>query len=569
MGSIQDFLRPEGGFFASDGSYSIPNVEMGSPRHLKLICIGAGPSGLNLTFQVREHLRDVEFVIYEKNQDVGGTWYENRYPGCACDIPAHNYQFSWAQNPNWNHFYATAPEIRDYLRETSEKYDLRKYIRLQHRVLDAQWDEETGMWKLTIKNESSGEILSESCHFLFNGGGYLNHWKWPNIEGLRTFNGDLVHTANWTDDIDLRDKKVGVIGNGSSGMQVLAAIYPDVDSLVSFSRSPTWVTPNFAAEFAGPDGGNFEYSEEQKREFTEKPEKLLEYRKALEKAMSGNFQLSLRDSEIQQLAKQHLAERMKAVLKDENLSKALIPGFGVGCRRPTPGLGYLETLTMPNSRLVTDGIASIVPEGVKLETGKTVKLDVIICATGFDYSWIPRFPVTGRNGANLSDVWKDRPTAYFGLAVNHMPNYFVFLGPNSPLSHGSAIPTIEAMTKYMLRMVWKFQTEGYKSVAPSTEAVNEFIQHNDVFHQRTIWGTKCRSWLKGGKEDGKVLTHPGSRIQNIHCLLNPRYEDWEWKPLSKNRFAYMGNGTSVLEQEGRDSTWYINDANSGYEGIFY
>lgn len=145
----------------------------------------------------------------------------------------------------------------------------------------------------------------------------------------------------------------------------------------------------------------------------------------------------------------------------------------------------------------------------------------------------------------------------------------VFLGPNSPLSHGSAIPTIEAVTKYMLRMVWKVQTEGYKAIRPSTEAVTDFIEHNDTFHKKTIWGTKCRSWLKGGQEDGKVLTHPGSRIQNIHCLLNPRFEDWKWTPLSNNRFAYMGNGTTVLEREGRDTTWYINDANSGYEGIFY
>ncbi|KAJ5414816.1 hypothetical protein N7509_000150 [Penicillium cosmopolitanum] len=569
MGSIENPLPVEGDCFASDGDYLIPNVEMGSSRQLKIICIGAGASGLNLAFQARAHLRDVDLVIFEKNNEVGGTWYENRYPGCACDIPAHNYQFSWAQNPDWSHFYATAPEIHKYLLDTSYKYDLRQYVRFQHRVLDAHWDEETGMWNLRIEDEISGEVLSDSCHFLFNGGGYLNHWKWPTIEGLHTFQGDLVHTANWTAGIDLRDKKVGVIGNGSSGMQVLAAIYPDVHSLVSFSRSPTWVTPNFAADFAGPDGGNFQYSEEQKRELAENPEKFLAYRKALEKTMSGSFMLNLRDSELQQLAKEHLAEHMKGILKDEALSKALIPEFGVGCRRPTPGLGYLETLTKPNARLITDRIDSIIPEGIKLETGETIELDVIVCATGFEYSWIPRFPVTGRNGTKLSDLWKDRPTAYFGLAVQDMPNYFVFLGPNSPLSHGSAIPTIEAVTKYMLRMVWRFQTERYKAVVPSPDAVNDFVQHNDTFHQRTIWGTKCRSWLKGGKENGKVLTHPGSRIQNIHCLLNPRYEDWEWKSLSRNRFAYMGNGVSVLEQEGRDSTWYINDANCGYEGIFY
>lgn len=145
----------------------------------------------------------------------------------------------------------------------------------------------------------------------------------------------------------------------------------------------------------------------------------------------------------------------------------------------------------------------------------------------------------------------------------------VFLGPQSPLSHGSAIPTIEQATKYMLRMIWKAQTECYKSFVPSTAAVDQFIYHNDVFHTRTIWGTKCRSWLKGGTEDGKVLTHCGSRIQNIHMMLNPRYEDFEWVPLSVNRFSFMGNGQTILEEEGRDATWYMNDGINGYEHIFY
>ncbi|KAJ5820642.1 hypothetical protein N7474_006233 [Penicillium riverlandense] len=568
MGSL-DNMPPTQDEFASYQDYSIPDTPMGTARHLKIICIGAGASGLNLAFQIRKNMRNVDFVIYEKNKDVGGTWYENRYPGCACDIPAHNYQFSWAANPTWNEFYAKSSEILEYLKATSYKYDLRRCIRFQNRVLDCTWDEESGTWNLHIQNEISGKVISESCHFLFNGGGYLNHWKWPSIAGLDTFQGDLVHTANWTEGIDLRGKKVGVIGNGSSGMQVLPAIHPDVECLVSFSRSPTWVTPTFASEFAGPNGANFEYSEEQKREFSEDPKRFLEYRKALERTMTGNFRLNLKESEMQKEAQQNLKDYMRGVLKEDRLIKSLIPEFGVGCRRPTPGLGYLETLTKPNVRLVTDGISKIVPQGIRLETGEIIELDIIVCATGFDYSWIPRFSVTGRNNVTLRSLWKDRPTAYFGLAVPEIPNYFVFLGPSSALSHGSALPTIEAVTKYMLRIVWKAQTESYKAVVPSTEAVNDFIYHNDTFHQRTIWGTKCRSWLKGGKEDGKVLTHPGSRIQNIHCLLNPRYEDWTWTPLAKNRFAFMGNGMTILEEDGRDMTWYMNDSTNGYEGIFY
>lgn len=198
-------------------------------------------------------------------------------------------------------------------------------------------------------------------------------------------------------------------------------------------------------------------------------------------------------------------------------------------RRATPGLGYLETLTKENVRVVTDPIDEIVPTGIKLQTGEVIELDAIVLATGFDYSWVPRFPIIGRNGISMQNQWKERPTGYLAVAVNNFPNYLgkcrhghlhtdvdacvcrplmnsfaVFMGPNSALSHGSALIALEIITKYMLRLIYKLQTENYKSFTAKESAVREFTAFNDKFHERTIWGTKCRSWLKGGKSDPNI-----------------------------------------------------------------
>ncbi|KAH9205896.1 putative monooxygenase [Leptodontidium sp. 2 PMI_412] len=555
--------------------YEIPDVSFGSARQLRVICIGAGASGINLAYQFGRHMKNVDLQIYEKNEGVGGTWLENKYPGCACDIPAHNYQFSWAPNPRWTQFYASAPEILKYLQDTTRKFDLEKHMNFRHKVTQAKWDEVSGLWNLAILDESTGRVIEDSCHILINGSGFLNHWRWPEIPGLHSFEGDLMHTASWKDGTNFKDKRVGVIGNGSSGIQVLVSLYPEVKTMTTFIRSSTWVTTSFAQQFAGPDGANFDYTEEQKAEFAGNPQKMLAYQKDLELAMSARFELNLKDSPLQEQAKQYLTAQMKAKLgQDHPLTKVIIPDFGVGCKRPTPGLGYLEALSKPNTRVIMEPIAEVLPNAVKLKSGEIVALDSLICATGFDYSWIPRFPIIGRGGVDIRELWKERPYGYMGLAVHHLPNYFVFLGPNSPLSHGSTLPTLEIVTKYICRVVWKLQTENYKSMVPTNAAVADFLAHCDKFHQRTIWGTKCRSWFKGGKEDGHVLTHPGSRFHNVHMLINPRYEDWEWTSLSTNRFAYLGNGLTVLEKEEkeekrRDPTWFLDDPDKGYEGLIY
>lgn len=266
------------------------------------------------------------------------------------------------------------------------------------------------------------------------------------------------------------------------------------------------------------------------------------------------------DGLAEQLQK-HLVVHMKSALKNnENLIRSVIPTtFPAGCRRLTPGPGYLESLSADNVRVVTDNIRKILPRGIELVSGEIVELDAIICATGFDVSFCPRFPIVGRDGCNLQDRWnKELPAAYMSCAVADMPNYFVFMGPNTPIGHGSVLTIAEQVARYIIRMLKKCQVENIKSLTIRTEAVQEFTQHTHTFLPRTIWAGACRSWYKNGTIDGPITAlHPGSRIHWFHMMEIFRPEDYEFEyRCVGNRFQFLGNGFSVRES-GANPTWYL------------
>lgn len=271
----------------------------------------------------------------------------------------------------------------------------------------------------------------------------------------------------------------------------------------------------------------------------------------------------------------HMKERLE---NDQRLIDFLIPDFPVGCRRITPGVGYLESLHKPNVQVVTDSIAQITPKGLLTSAGEHFDVDVIVCATGFDVSFCPRFPIIGRNGVNLQDLWTENlPSAYMSCMVPQMPNYFseyafalyslstglpriiVFLGPNAPIGHGSVLTITEHIAKYLVKLMQKCQTQGIKSISPKQEAVSDFLEHIQNFMPRTAWSAKCRSWFKNGKATGPITAlHPGSRIHWFHMLEEFRGEDFDYVRRTKNRFSYLGNGFSTREMPGADQTWYLD-----------
>jgi cation diffusion facilitator CzcD-associated flavoprotein CzcO len=202
-------------------------------------------------------MEELEMVCYEKNHDIGGTWLENRYPGCACDIPSVNYQFTW-KIKMWSHYYSYAPEIWEYLKSIERENDfIAKYIKLQHQIEHVEWDDPAGLWRLKVRNLITDEVFDDSAQFFVNAGGVLNNWKWPDIPGLKSFKGKLMHSAHYEEGYDLTNKRVAVIGAGSSGVQIVAAIQRKVSHLYHWVRSPIWITAGFAQTWAGRNGANF------------------------------------------------------------------------------------------------------------------------------------------------------------------------------------------------------------------------------------------------------------------------------------------------------------------------
>ncbi|KAI4635406.1 uncharacterized protein J4E87_000357 [Alternaria ethzedia] len=555
---VRDQLPPE----TDQHGYRINEQPMGTKRKVKVVLMGAGASTLNFLKKAEEEMENLEIVCYEKNHDVGGTWLENRYPGCACDIPSVNYQFSW-KIKLWSHYYSYSPEIWEYLKSIERENDfIAKYIRLRHRLEHVEWDDAAGLWRFRVRDLEKDVVFEDSAEFFVNAGGVLNKWKWPEIPGLQDFKGKLMHSANYEEGYDLSNKRVAVIGAGSSGVQIVASIQQKVQHLYHWIRSPIWITAGFAQTWAGKNGANFRYSEEQLRYLEENPKKYLEYRKQIENELNQRFKFIIKGSEEARLAREYADTEMRNKLNhDSRLIEKMIPkNFNPGCRRPTPAPGYLEALVAPNATVFTDPIGSITATGFTDKEGNHHEVDVIICATGFDTSWLPRFPFKA-HGHDLRDIWgsEEGVTSYLSVGIPNFPNTFSFCGPYGPLGHGSFMPLIEVWTRYIFSVITKCQVENIKSLAPKLAPCVQFRQHADLFLQRTAWTSPCRSWFKQGKTDGQATMWPGSRLHFLKIMETPRYEDFEIEYRQGNMWAFLGNGFEVREFDGRDITNYLGN----------
>ncbi|PPR03651.1 hypothetical protein CVT24_007765 [Panaeolus cyanescens] len=525
----------------SEGQSSNPRLDkpLFEERLVKIICIGAGASGLILAYKLQRSFKNFELVVYEKNEGVGGTWFENTYPGCACDIPAHTYTYSFEPKADWSAVYANGQEIQQYFEDFADKYDLKRFINFQRQVCHAKWDETSAEWQVDVLCLEDGRIMHDHCNILVNASGALNAWKWPDIPRLHSFQGPLLHTAKWDKSADLKNKRVGIIGNGSSAIQLLPAIYPDVRQVTNFIRSPTWILPPFSEP-------QRLYTLAEHLRFKEDPKSHLALRKAQTAEAFKTFPVLIKDSEQQK----YMSSALTQILKDKlppHLVDSLIPQTSVGCRRITPGFDYLEKLSGEKTQVVVGDIRRVTERGVIDSEGKEHVLDVLVCATGFDTSFVPKFPIVGPKGVNMQTTWKDEVKAYLGVAAAGFPNYFTLFGAGSPAATGPAMVIFELQADYILKMVDRYQTENIRSMAPKAEAVEDFIKHRDEFMKRTVMSENCRSWYKAGPSQQINALWPGSGMHWYFVFKqDPRYEDWEWT-YEGNRFSYFGNGFASLE----------------------
>ncbi|KAJ6009150.1 hypothetical protein N7499_000896 [Penicillium canescens] len=549
------------------------------PRPLKVIYVGAGVSGILAAIQFPKHVPGIELAIYEKNPDLGGTWFENRYPGCACDIPAHSYQLSFESSVDWTSFYATAPEIFQYWQRVADKYNVRRFMTFRHRCIEARWNDVTSQWHVKFINLDTGLIIEDSADVLMSGVGALNQWEWPSIKGLHDFKGPLMHSANWDVAFQPKDKNVAVIGAGSSGIQIVPALLPEVKSMDHYVRGRTWIAASFGSQFVrernNGNDGNFDYTEDEKRAWKEDPASYKMYRKTLEAGVQGVYPAVMKNSELQAAMRSQFDQDMRERLKAKpELAERIVPDFAPFCKRLTPGPGYLEALVSPKVNVIHDGIASVDETGIITEDGQHRPVDAIVCATGFR-SFGGSFPLYGRGGLSLTEYNKDRPETYLAVCMDRFPNYFQTLGPNSGLGAGNLLMVLESVTLYVAQILRKLATGNVKTIEPKRKQVENFTRFCEAYHKRTVFTDKCASWYKSGttveeRTSGIVIgVWPGSGVHLIKAYQDVRWEDFEMQPSDGNEFGWFGNGWSVgdLKKDTEALTWYLNDTRFVHEDL--
>ncbi|BCR89696.1 flavin-containing monooxygenase [Aspergillus chevalieri] len=548
----------------TESKWIVEERSIDEARPLRVVIIGSGISGIISSVRFRQRIANVDLCVYEKNADVGGTWLENRYPGCACDIPAHTYQATFEPNKEWSTFYATAPEIYQYWKRVASKYGCEKHIKFKQQVVQAVWDEKKSNWQLQVQDVDSGSVYSDEADVLISATGALNNWKWPDIPGLHDFRGKLMHSAKWDESYDYSGKKTAVIGNGSSGIQVVPGMLPKVTHLDHYIRGRTWLSPTLARDEIDKRGAgleNFSFSPEEIEEFKKDHQKYQRFRKGVELELQSVHGATITGTPEQVGARGIFLENMKRRLAgNPALIDDLIPSFPPVCRRLTPGPGYLEALTDDKVDVVTSPIVKVDTEGIITADGKHHPTDVLVCATGFDTTFTPRFPIIGRNGVSLAQRWKQTPETYLSLAVDGFPNYFICLGPNAALGEGNLLLLIEKEIDYFTECVMKMQRDNIRAIGPRKESVARFTKHCDQYFLRTVFSEKCRSWYKGGTEDGRVTAvWPGSSLHSMKALAHPRWEDYEYEYVDDNPNGWIGDGWTENEKYKRINVDYLDD----------
>ncbi|PPJ56015.1 hypothetical protein CBER1_03410 [Cercospora berteroae] len=541
--------------FGSNG-YEVPQDRCyrdPSNRKIRVLTIGAGISGILMAYQIQKQCENVEHVIYEKNENIGGTWLENRYPRAGCDIPSHAYTYQFALNPEWPRYFSFAPEIWSYLDKVCEAFDLRKYMNFHTEVVGCFWQEETGEWLVKLRDHRPGmepREFEDRCHVLMYGAGVLNNFKWPEIPGLQnTFKGRIVHTARWPKDWaeeDWKNERVAILGSGASSIQTVPGMQPHTKHLDVFVR-----TGVYFGVLAGNSGSQAKtYSSEEKNAFRLDPDSLVAHAKEIEDQVNGMWGGFYSGSMGQKMGSMFFKKRMAEHIKDERLLKGFIPTYGLGCRRITPGDVYMDAVQQNNVDVHFTPVVRCTEDGVIGGDGIERKVDSIVCATGFDVSYRPRFPVIGKNGVDLRDQWKVCPEAYLGLAIPNMPNFVTFIGPSWPIENGSVMAPLHSVSEYALQLISKMQNENVRSFTPRQDVTDKFNEHVQEWVKHTVWKDDCRSWYKNN-ETGRVnAIWPGSSLHYQQVIEKPRYEDFQIDYFDSNPWAHLGMGWTVEDRLG-------------------
>ncbi|MDJ0920211.1 MAG: NAD(P)/FAD-dependent oxidoreductase [Henriciella sp.] len=481
-----------------------------------VLIIGAGLGGLCAAIKLQES--GFTFTIVEKLDKVGGTWAQNTYPGVACDVPVSLYQFSFAPSVAWSSTYPQGGEIQDYAEEITDRYQLRPNIHLADEAVSAVWDEDSCTWTLTTQ---SGKTFTGDA--LIGALGQLNRPNWPDIPGLEAFEGPKLHSAAWDHSVDMKGKKVGIVGSAASAVQIIPEIAEEAAHLTVFQRSPNWVVPR----------RDVKTSPQEVALMMTKPDIAMELGAANRKLIYDNadyfFWQVFEWTEEGRAAYTKIAtDHLHAQIKDPDMRAQLTPDYPVGCRRILITDDFYPALCRDDVSLVCEGPSSIEAKGARTSDGALHEFDIMVFATGFETTgWRWSVDVVGQNDQHLNAVWADGPEAYLGITIADFPNLFVLYGPNTNLGHNAITFMLERQVEYAVKSLQGLVQKEARAMAPSRAAQTAFNDKLQADLAKTVWADPhCNSWYK--TEDGKITQNWSSHTRAYaDAVAEVKFEDYE------------------------------------------
>ena len=460
------------------------------PTEVAVAIVGAGFAGLCMAIQLKEAgIRD--FVVLEAGPGVGGTWRDNTYPGCACDVPSHLYSYSFARRSDWSRKFSAQPEILAYIEGCVEKFELGPFLRFGAEVRSATFDAAAGRWRLRT---AAGEEVTARA--LVSAVGGLRVPEIPALPGIESFGGPAFHSARWDHGVELRGRRVAVIGTGASAIQFVPQIAAEVGHLALFQRTPPWVLPK-------PDRA---FTAGEKALFAGLPGATRLYRAGIYGKLEASALLLLRRGPLLKVAAALGRRHIAAQIADPALRAKVTPRYEVGCKRILLANDYYPALCRPNVEVITDGIARVEPGAIVTTTGARVAADVIIYGTGFRVrDFLAPMRVVGPEGQELGEVWRAGAAAYYGIAVSGFPNFYVLVGPNTGLGHNSIVFMIEAQVRFAVQCVRRILGEDLRALDVLPAAQGRVMAEIAGRMGRTVWQSGCKSWYLDARGRNETL----------------------------------------------------------------
>ena len=482
-------------------------------HRVELVVLVAGMSGLCMGIELKRSGID-DFLIIEKQTGIGGTWWDNIYPGAHVDLPAPLYCFSFEPNPLWKQRFAAAGEIQSYMEGCAKKYGLESHVRLRTKILSASFVEARGTWLIDTVGPHGPQRIE--TRFFICSTGPLSQVRWPDIPGLDTFKGRRLHSARWDPGYSAEGQRVAVIGTGSTGCQLIPKLAQQAHRLVVFQRTANWIMPRLDRPYSAIDHRLAQFP----------PYAWLVRRfwySLLELTRSGFNKGSLMRSLMIRTSAFHLKQQVR----DDGLRSRLMPTYPLGCKRIIFSSDFYPAICQSNVELVTDTIDHFTDHSVVTATGRDYPIDTLVCATGFETNrLLSALSIHGLDGRALKEVWADSPQAYKGVAVAEFPNLFFLLGPNTATAHTSTLLFIEPQSRHVVECIQKVRQGGYRWISVRPDAQKAYNQSLQDRLSESVW-TMCSSWYRN-KQGQIVMLWPGTTEEYLKSLKSHDFSAYQF-----------------------------------------